>query len=124
MKDNPPVRHARKLAPALLRGLRNRCPACARGALLKAYLTPIDTCAACGAALGRYQAADFAPYIVTFLMGLIFTPISVVAALADGDNIWLIAAVVGAALATALLLLPRIKGAAIAMLWALDVDNA
>jgi uncharacterized protein (DUF983 family) len=121
MNDVP---RARKLGPALLRGWKRRCPACGQGALLKGYLAPVSTCSACGEALGRYHAADFAPYIVTFLVGLVFTPISVFASLSYGDNIWLLSAVVAAALASALWLLPHIKGAAIAMLWAVDVHNA
>lgn len=91
--------------------------------MLNAYLSPVATCGVCGENLAPYQAADFAPYSVTFFVGLIFTPLTVMTAMRDGANNWVLAALVGAALVSALLLLPRAKGAAIGMLWALDVHN-
>ena len=68
----------RRLGLALQRGLRGRCAACGKGRLLRSYLTPNAECSECGEDLSRYQAADFAPYIVTFLVGLVFTPLALV----------------------------------------------
>ena len=38
----------RPIWPAMLRGLRCRCPNCGKGALLRGYLTVRDACPACG----------------------------------------------------------------------------
>lgn len=113
----------RPLLPAIGRGFLGRCPACGKGRMLERYLRPCSTCAACGEPLARYQAADFAPYLVTFVVGLVFTPITIAVGLSGAGEqlLWLLT---GAALLAALLLLPRMKGAAIGLLWALDVANA
>jgi uncharacterized protein (DUF983 family) len=83
----------------------------------------VATCTACTENLGRYQTADFAPYIVTFIVGLLFTPLAFVLSLDEALGDWALYATISAALLTAILLLPRTKGAAIGLLWALDVPN-
>jgi uncharacterized protein (DUF983 family) len=112
----------RRLGQALHRGLRGRCPACGKGRLLRNYLTPNPTCGACGEDLSRYQAADFAPYLVTFLVGLIFTPLTLVMS-GDRANDFTLPSLLLAAVACAVLLLPPIKGAALALLWAVNETN-
>lgn len=77
----------------------------------------------CGEDLDRYQTADFAPYLVTFFVGLVFTPLTFVLSLDETLADWALYATIAAALATAIALLPRTKGAAIGLLWALDVPN-
>ncbi|MEQ1812263.1 MAG: DUF983 domain-containing protein [Terricaulis sp.] len=104
----------RVLGRAIVRGFGGRCPACGRGAIIRGYISPVATCTACTENLGRYQTADFAPYIVTLAFVL-----SLDEALGD----WALYATISAALLTAILLLPRTKGAAIGLLWALDVPN-
>lgn len=65
----------------------------------------------------------FAPYLVTFAVGLICIPAALLISLQSGSEprtAWLLLA---AALALAAVLLPRAKGAAIGLLWALDVRS-
>ncbi|MCC6789953.1 MAG: DUF983 domain-containing protein [Hyphomonadaceae bacterium] len=112
----------RRLGLALQRGLRGRCAACGKGRLLRSYLTPNAECSECGEDLSRYQAADFAPYIVTFLVGLVFTPLALVLT-ANGASDFTLPIVLLAAVVSAVLLLPPIKGAALALLWAVNETN-
>jgi uncharacterized protein (DUF983 family) len=112
---------ARPLLAAIARGFRNRCPHCGKGQLLRGYVTPTGDCAACNERLARYQTADFAPYLVTFAIGLIFMPTTLWLSLHGFTTGPIVATLVISALAIALLLLPRMKGAAIGLLWALDV---
>ena len=111
------------LLQAVGRGFLGRCPACGRGAVLAGYIRPAARCLVCGENLARYQTADFAPYLVTFAIGLIFTPLIVVMALRDPQSPWILYAFMAGALINALVLLPRAKGAAIGILWALDVGT-
>lgn len=113
----------RALRRALVRGFIGRCPACGRGAVIRGYISPVAACAACGEDLSRYQTADFAPYIVTFFVGLVFTPVAFVLSLDEALGDWALYVTIAAALLTAVLLLPRTKGAAIGLLWALDTPN-
>lgn len=115
---------ARPLGLALARGLVGRCPACGKGRILAGYIRPAPRCTICGEDLSPYQAADFAPYIVTFLVGLIYTPLVLVLASNETRGDWIIVAILAAAVATALALLPRAKGASLGLLWALRVRNA
>jgi uncharacterized protein (DUF983 family) len=89
--------------------------------LLRGYVTPVGDCPVCGERLAGYRTADFAPYLVTFAIGLTFIPIAVNVSLSTGVSNWLVAALVPLALTAALVLLPRMKGAAIGLLWALDI---
>jgi len=104
-----------------VRGGLGRCPACGRGRILRGYISPIAACAACGEDLAPYQTADLGPYLVSFAIGLTFTPLAVAIALNPAIVDWIIWPLIAAALALAALLLPRAKGAAIGLLWALDI---
>lgn len=103
------------------RGFLGRCPRCGQGRILSGYISPVADCATCGERLQPYQTADFAPYLVVFSNGLIFTPIIVLLSMSPYGTPWRVALLIAAALANALTLLPRAKGAAIALLWALDI---
>lgn len=107
--------------PAVLRGLAGRCPNCGRGHLLSAYITPIPVCSVCNEDLSPYLTADFASYLVMFLVGLFATPAVLVLSMKSGDSTWPIIGVAVVAIGAMLFLLPRAKGAGIGLLWALDV---
>lgn len=113
----------RTLSSAVARGFVGRCPCCGRGRLFRGYIRPAPTCRACGEDLTRYQTADFAPYLVVFVVGLVFTPLVLAMSLNSSLDDWALMPTLGAALAVALVLLPRMKGAAIGLLWALDVKT-
>lgn len=115
--------HDRSLLKAVGRGFLGRCPACGRGAVLAGYIEPAPQCLVCGENLAPYQTADFAPYLVTFTSGLIFVPLIVLWALREDWSGWILYVFMAAALISALILLPRAKGAAIGLLWALDVGT-
>jgi uncharacterized protein (DUF983 family) len=83
----------------------------------------VATCSVCGEDLAPYRTADFAPYLVVFVIGLVFTPMVVAVSLSGVANDRLAYAIGAIAVITALLLLPRAKGAAIALLWALDLQS-
>src|SRR5262245_6881607 len=93
---------ARPLLAAIGRGFRNHCPRCGKGQLLRGYVTPAGDCAACGEALARYQTADFAPYLVTFAIGLIFMPTTLWLSLHGFANAGTVAVLVVCALTIAL----------------------
>ncbi len=111
----------RLVGRAVWRGLRGRCPACGKDPILQGYIKPVAQCRRCGENFVPYQTADFAPYLVVFVVGLIFTPIIVASSLSSSANDLTAYVLSAMAVACALLLLPRAKGAAIALLWAPDI---
>ncbi len=111
----------RRLGSAILRGIRGRCPACGQGRLLQGYITPVDRCLACGEDLSPYRTADLAPYLVTFMVGIIFTPLALKLTASGIFGRGGLPLMLTGAVALAAIALPRAKGAAIALLWALNV---
>jgi uncharacterized protein (DUF983 family) len=119
-RDNETKRAVRS---AVWRGLLGRCPRCGKGRLLTGYIAPVTACAVCGEDLAPYRTADFAPYLVVFVVGLIFTPLTIAISTRQDSDSAAIVLILAAAVAMALVLLPRAKGVAIALLWALGVQS-
>ena len=103
---------------AAWRGVRLRCPKCGARTLFRAYLKLNAACPACGADFSRSETADVAPYVTTFIIGLVFMPPLVALGLrAPDDARWLMPAVLAGIVVFALILLPRVKGVLAALLW-------
>ena len=114
----------RPLGPALIEGLRCRCPNCGRGKLFKAYLKSVDACAACGEEIHHHRADDLPPYLTVFIVAHI-----VVAAFLALDetvalSMWTQLAIwVPVTLILSLGLLQPLKGATIALQWSLRLGG-
>lgn len=109
------------MAQALWRGFCGRCPRCGQGRLLTGYIAPVAACGVCGEDMTPFRTADFAPYLVVFVIGLVFTPLTIAFSMREDGRGSVIFLLLAAAVTMALILLPRAKGAAIALLWALGV---
>ena len=104
---------------SIFRGWRGRCPRCGAGSLFSSFLKMQSNCPSCGLALEPFRADDAPAYFTILAVGHIVVPM-VLAFEKYGDQpplwahalLWLPLSVV-----LALLLLPRIKGAIIALLW-------
>ena len=109
----------RPTKPAVLLGLRLRCPNCGEGKLFKSYVKPVDTCATCGEDFTHQRADDGPAYIVIlivchiigFMLHLLFEPLG-------RDPILLLLALIPTAVILSLWMLPRVKGGLIAFQWA------
>jgi uncharacterized protein (DUF983 family) len=118
------VAPARELLPAMRRGAAACCPACGARTLYTSYLKVADACASCGEALHHHRADDAPPYFTIFIVGHI-----VLAGAMSLENAYEPSTLVHAAiwlpltLALSLLLLPRIKGALVALQWALRMHG-
>jgi uncharacterized protein (DUF983 family) len=54
---------------ALMRGLKRSCPRCGKGKMFAGYLTPCESCEACGLAFEPLRADDAPAYFTVFLVG-------------------------------------------------------
>ncbi len=108
----------RPLGPAVMRGLRCKCPACGTASMFGAYLKVNDTCPDCGEDLS-HQRADDGPAYMTMLVTLkVVTPLMVWAMFAFDLHPALLFLVFGGLLvALSLFLLPRFKGMIVAIQW-------
>ena len=109
----------RPLSPALRRGWRRRCPACGDGPLLSGYLKVQDACPACGAAYHHHRADDGPAYLTILVVGHLMAPVLHLSYVHFEPDPLTLALVLGLGVTVASLwLLPRIKGAFVALQWA------
>ena len=108
----------RPIWPAMLRGLRCRCPNCGKGALLRGYLTVRDACPACGEDLHHHRADDGPAYLTILIVGHVMAPLLLIV-----FTVWrpspLSLALLFSTFCVALsgFLLPRLKGMIVAIQW-------
>ncbi len=114
----------REVPAAILNGLKQKCPACGRGALYKKYLKVADLCPACGEELHHQRADDAPPYFTMVIVAHVVVAgvLMLEQAYAPPSwvhlTIWLPMVVI-----MSLWLLPRVKGALIGLQWALRMHG-
>lgn len=108
---------------AIKRGLRERCPICGEGHLFRSYLKLSDRCSHCGEPLAELRADDGPAWATILIVGHLTVPFLILAARGDAPE-WLYYAVLfPLIIGMTLLLLPRVKGVFVALLWAFDIRN-
>lgn len=103
---------------AALRGCGGGCPRCGEGRLFRAFLRPVDRCAACGQDWSHQRADDFPAYIAILITGHLLAPIVIFLSLDfDLGPGAMAAIIVPLALVMLLAMLQPAKGAVIAAQW-------
>jgi uncharacterized protein (DUF983 family) len=109
----------RPLGPALMRGWRRRCPNCGAGEMLSGYLQVRAACPACGEALHHQRADDGPAYLTILIVGHLLAPVLLFAFTTWRPDPLPLAVVFSVlTVALSLYLLPRLKGAMVALQWA------
>jgi uncharacterized protein (DUF983 family) len=105
--------------PAIRRGLTCRCPKCGEGALLHSYLKVNDTCPKCGEVYTHQRADDGPAYLTILIVGHLMAPLMLYVFVEWRPEPAVMATffTIGTALLS-LVLLPRLKGAMVALQWA------
>lgn len=113
-----PALDDRPLGPALRHGWARHCPACGQGAMMKGYLKVADACPHCGEAFHHHRADDGPAYLSILVVGKTVMALYLAVYLAWAPEPWVMIALCwSVALAMALWLLPRFKGAFVALQW-------
>lgn len=119
--------HETNPAPAwrpVIRGLRHRCPQCGQGRLYARYLKQTETCSQCGARIGGIPAEDGPPWLTVLILGPFLAGLTFISARHESWPLWLtLPALSLLAIAAILILLPRIKGAIIGLLWSMGAQD-
>jgi uncharacterized protein (DUF983 family) len=109
---------------AVMRGMTGRCPHCGKGRLFRAYLKVTDNCPACSEAFHHHRADDAPAYFVILIVGHIVVPLALAVETAYDlpymAHIWLWTPLT---LGLALGLLQPVKGAIVALQWALRMHG-
>jgi len=108
----------RPVWPALRRGWSRRCPSCGTGKMMAGYLKVADRCPDCGEELSHHRADDGPAYLTILVVGKVVMALYLaVYVMWEPSPYVMIAVCWSAALAMALWLLPRFKGALVALQW-------
>jgi uncharacterized protein (DUF983 family) len=119
--SHPP---ARPIGPAIMKGLRMRCPACGKGAMFGAYLKVNEHCPECGEELWHHRADDAPPYMVITIVGHIVVPLLLAVEMALHPAVWIHLIIwLPLTLILSLVLLPPVKGALIGFQWAVRMHG-
>ena len=108
----------------MLRGFSMRCPACGNGAMFARFLKVADICPHCHEELHHHRADDAPPYFTIFIVGHIVIPlVLVIEKIWHPDMLWFVSATVLVTLLLTVFLMPRVKGAVVAMQWAMRMHG-
>lgn len=121
----PPVLPAVGVGTAIMRGLRNRCPACGLGHVFQGFLKVRSECPHCGAPLGRVRADDVPPYFTILIVGHVVVPLMLLVERQWSPPLWLHAAIfLPLTLFLCLVLLRPVKGATVGLMLRLGMVRA
>lgn len=109
---------------AMTHGFFGRCPNCGGGKMFRAFLKVADECPACSEPLHHQRADDFPAYIVIVLVGHIVVPLVLAVETAWAPPTWVHMVIWPTLIAIlALGLLQPVKGAIVALQWALGMHG-
>lgn len=114
----------RNVWAAMKRGLRCRCPRCGEGKLFCAFLKVDDHCSVCGQDFTPHRADDLPAYLVIVLVGHFVVPMILWIETDYSPPVPLqLAIYLPFTLIASLLLLQPVKGAVVAVQWALRMHG-
>ena len=110
---------ARQFSFALLwRGILKHCPQCGVGPLLTGYLKPQPCCSHCGEAFSHISADDGPAWLTLLVVGHAVVPLMIMLGRDATISPWLAIAILTlVTLVGVYFVLPRAKGAFIALIW-------
>ena len=112
------------LKRSVFRGLQGHCPSCGKGPLFWKYLKVNGRCEVCGHDLARYPADDGPAYLTILLVGhLIVAPLLFFPIVWRSPPIYSLPIILIPLAVLTLLILPRVKGGWIGMMYALGVKD-
>ena len=122
-RDSAPAAK-RDVWTSLKRGFRGRCPRCGEGKIFRAFLKVADRCSACGLDFTPHRADDLPAYLVIVIVGHIVVPLALTIETNYSPPVALqLAIYLPLTLIASLLLLQPVKGAVVAVQWALRMHG-
>jgi uncharacterized protein (DUF983 family) len=112
------------LKRSVFRAVSGHCPACGRGKLFWKYLKVNGRCEVCDTDLARYPADDGPAYLTILLIGhLIVAPLLFFPIVWRSNPVYSLPIILIPLAVLTLLLLPRVKGGWIGMMYSLGVKD-
>jgi uncharacterized protein (DUF983 family) len=114
----------RPVWPAMWRGFQRHCPECGKGSVFSGYTKVKPVCSHCGLELHHQRADDSPAYFTLLIVGHLIVSSLVITEKIAHPPVWLHMVIwLPLCVALSLFLLPRIKGALIALQWALRMHG-
>jgi uncharacterized protein (DUF983 family) len=114
----------RKVGLSLWRGLRGRCPRCARGRLFCAFLKVDHHCSVCRLDFTGHRADDLPAYLVIVIVGHVLVPIFLWTEVAYAPSLaFQLGVYLPITALASIALLQPIKGAVVALQWSLRMQG-
>ena len=108
----------------LWRGIQKRCPKCGVGAVLTGYLKPASSCSHCGEDFSHISADDGPAWLTLLIVGHAIVPLMLVFGRDNTIPAWFsITSLTLITLFGVYFVLPRAKGAFIALIWVLGATG-
>ena len=102
----------------LWRGIQKRCPKCGIGAVLTGYLKPASSCSHCREDFSHISADDGPAWLTLLIVGHAIVPLILVLGRENAIPAWFsITSLTLITLVGVYFILPRAKGAFIALIW-------
>ena len=112
-------KYERPWKPAVLRGWQGHCPNCGTGAIFSGYLKVNATCPNCNEALHHHRADDGPAYMTILIVGHVMAPLFLFVFTHYRPTPLVLATIFSVGtIMLSLYLLPRLKGALVALQWA------
>ena len=109
----------RSLGKAVWNGMKLRCPHCGKGHMFKSFLKVADNCDVCGEELFHHRADDGPAYLTILIVGHLMAPLMLFVFTHYRPEPLIAATIFSVGcVALSLFLLPRLKGAVVAVQWA------
>ena len=113
------------LSAAIWRGLKQLCPCCGQGAIFGSYVRINEHCGACGMELASHRSDDAPAYFTILLVGHLIVPGVLLLEQTLAPPTWVhMVTWLPLTLALTLALLPRVKGALLAVQWILRIKSS
>jgi uncharacterized protein (DUF983 family) len=113
---------SRPVLPSMWRGVRYRCPNCGERGLFYRYLKVSPACGQCGHDLDQYPSDDGPAYFTILLVGhIVVLPLLLFPIIWTAPATVIVPIVLVPLGGFTMLVLPRVKGAVIGLLYALRV---
>ncbi|MBI1237622.1 MAG: DUF983 domain-containing protein [Alphaproteobacteria bacterium] len=105
------------LMTAAWRGFRRICPRCGQARLFSAYLKPVGACPVCATDYSGIEAEDGPAWLTVLSLGPFLVPLAFGVAVSGWPAVFTYPVLAVAITGAVLLLLPRMKGLFLAVLW-------
>lgn len=117
-------KYNRAVRPAMLKGVKSKCPNCGEGHLYNGFLEVNEACDVCNEELHHHRADDLPPYLNLFIVGHLVVGVLMISMKYEWFGMWTTA--IGGSIIAMILafaLMRPIKGMVVGLQWALEMHG-